>query len=60
MSDSGLPEQLERMLDGLSGLEKALVLASALGEVYGFRWKIEAKDGGFSITQALPEEQKTL
>lgn len=52
--------ELEGLLDDLSPLEKALILASAFREVFGSEWVIDGRpDGGFSITEALPKAKKT-
>ena len=56
-----LTREIELALEGLSQIEKALYLAASFREVYGNEWIIEAKDdGGFRITEALPEAKKTL
>jgi hypothetical protein len=56
-----LEREMECALDGLTPIEKALLVAEAFREVYGDAWSIEAKaDGGFSITRVLPDQKKTL
>ena len=50
MSHDRLAEELNRVLDGLSPVEKALHLAEVLRVVWGGEWKVDAfADGGFRI-----------
>jgi hypothetical protein len=45
-----LARELQRILDGLTPIEKALMLAEGLREAYGGDWVIEAKaNGDFNI-----------
>lgn len=47
-----LERELEELLEGLTPIERALLLAPVFREVYGDSWIIEAKaDGGFSIVR---------
>jgi hypothetical protein len=48
-----LEKTLSGLLEGLSNLEKALILVEAFREVYGNEWTIKAHaEGGFTIDQS--------
>jgi hypothetical protein len=52
MSGEELERELERLMEGLTNFEKAILLVEAMREVYGTEWTIKAyADGGFSITE---------